>query len=128
MKKRSPTKLHGPYAELLSASQLIAVAVGASVEFLNGRKHAFFVVRHAGSFKKIAVSHGTKSIKHQIDWVRQNTRRALRELDAIAAGTRSAETVQLAPSEGCQSGGKAASPNPSRQDTSPSSKPSEEQP
>jgi hypothetical protein len=30
---------------------------------------------------------------------------------AIAAGTRSAETVQLAPSEGCQSGGKAASPN-----------------
>jgi hypothetical protein len=47
---------------------------------------------------------------------------------AIAAGTQSAETVQLAPSEGCQSGGKAASPNPSRQDTSPSSKPCEEQP
>lgn len=79
MRKKSPTpKPH--YAALMAEVTALAAPVGASVEFQNGRKHSFFVVRRGGSFKKLTVSHGTKNIKHQIDWVRQNTRRALRDL------------------------------------------------
>lgn len=74
--------MHPTYAALLAAARSIAVPVGATVEFENGRKHAFLIVRRAGSFRKLTVSHGTKIIKHQTDWVRQNTRRALRELAA----------------------------------------------
>jgi hypothetical protein len=41
---------------------------------------------------------------------------------AIAAATGTAKTPKAVECEASQSGGKAASPNPSRQDTSPSSK------
>ena len=82
MARRVPTKLHPTYAALLAEARSIADPAGASVEFLNGRKHAFLIVSRLGNFKKLTVSHGTKNIKHQTDWVRQNTRRAIREMIA----------------------------------------------
>lgn len=72
--------MHPAYAALLAEARSVARAEGASVEYANGRKHAFLVVRQAGDFRKLTLSHGTKNMKHQTDWVRQNTRRALREM------------------------------------------------
>jgi hypothetical protein len=75
---------HPTYSILLAAARSLAGSVEATVEFENGRKHAFLVVHYRDSFRKLTISHGTKNVKHQTDWVRQNTRRALREMGAIA--------------------------------------------
>jgi hypothetical protein len=75
----------GPvHQQLFDAVAEIAQPLGANVSFENGRKHAFIVVSFPETFRKITISHGTKTIKHQLDWARQNARRALREMGRLS--------------------------------------------
>jgi hypothetical protein len=66
---------------LVDAIRAIAEPLGASVEYKTGAKHAFAIIRHNGSFRKVAMSNGTKCIKHQIDWAEQGARKALKSMD-----------------------------------------------
>lgn len=71
----------GPaHKAILEEIRGLAEPAGAEVEYKSGSKHSFVVIRFADTFRKITMSNGTKNIKHQLDWARQNARKALRDM------------------------------------------------
>jgi hypothetical protein len=71
----------GPaHKAILEEIRKLAEPAGAEVEYKSGTKHSFVVVRFPDTFRKITMSNGTKNIRHQLDWARQNAKRALREM------------------------------------------------
>lgn len=71
----------GPaHTKILEAVRSIAEPLGASVDFKHGTKHSYVLIRFPETFRKLTFSNGTVNLKHQIDWARQNTRRALKSM------------------------------------------------